>query len=94
MKKWPLVLICVAAARSASADPIPGYMLDTEYKSCINGPGGASAQKTAYCLCVRNKMAGWDLNTLLQLAQQAQNPANPPPLLQELAKECVGQIAK
>jgi hypothetical protein len=89
MRKWLFLLACVMAAHSVAAQGIPDYMLDMEYKSCMNGPGGTSAQKANYCLCVRKKIASWDLNTLERIGEQAANTKQPPPEMQELAKECI-----
>ena len=49
------------------------------------------AQMKAYCLCIRNKMAAWNEDTYVRVAQDIQKSGAASPMLQQLAKECYGQ---
>ena len=94
MKKATFVLLLLIAV-PAKADPAPAYMLDKEYETCMSGPTqGLDQQKKNYCLCVRNRMASWDLDTFAQVAQSAKNSSAVPAVLEDLAKACIAQTLK
>jgi hypothetical protein len=89
------LLVLAFTARAAYADPIPSYILDKDYQSCI-GQDTGDAAKTAYCTCVRDTMRGsWSIEDYGAMAEaQMKNPNQPPMQLEQLAKTCAEKVLK
>lgn len=89
-------LAIMLLALPAHAEPIPQYVLDHDYVSCM---GGATPQKdperAEYCACVRDGMKSWDLDTYGNVAmaqQKASNAQQVPEKIEELAQSCIQKI--
>ena len=97
MKNPILALVIMLVALPSRADTLPATALDREYQSCMSGPAnGLAEQKKEYCLCVRNKMAVWDISVFARIAQEmaATGGTKPPPELLAVAKECMAGVMK
>jgi hypothetical protein len=82
---------------AARAEPIPDGMLDKEYTTCMGGETAKTdADRARYCLCVRNAMKSWDLDTYGKVASEqaakGNNPENVAPQIQDIGKSCIQQV--
>ncbi len=91
-----IMLLGLLASGTAQAEPVPTYVLDKEFTNCMGGEDPQqSADRAAYCTCIRNKMAGWDVDTYGAAAtEQMQSGGKPTASLSDMAKECVAQVLK
>jgi len=91
-------IISLALTSTVRAEPIPDYVLDKDYSSCMGGTDAAAdAARDAYCNCVRDGMRSWDLESYANIALEQSKSANPqaaPPKIEELAKECIAKVLK
>jgi hypothetical protein len=95
MKKFVFVFALTLANWSAQAQNLPAEVLDKEYDNCVNQPGtGSIAQKKAYCLCMRNKMASWTLDTYVNIAKEVEASGARSPTLEALTKDCFNRTAR
>jgi hypothetical protein len=78
------------------ADPIPPYMLDKDFTSCMGGENPQQdTQRRDYCLCVRDSMKDWTLEEYGQTAMEeskAHSAAQEPAKLQALAQACIAKV--
>ena len=83
-------------ASAAFADPIPAYVLDKDFTSCMGGENPEQdTQRRDYCLCVRDSMRNWSLEEYAQVAtgeSKAKTAAQEPVQLQLIAKACIAKI--
>lgn len=97
MMKTALV-ICLAmviGVSAAQAEPIPDYVLEKDYTSCM---GGETPQqdpaRQQYCLCIRDSMKNWTLDEYGQVATEgakAHEAGQEPAQLQDIAKQCIAK---
>ena len=94
MKKFVLAFILALPSLPAYAQALPPEILDKEYDNCMQQGGPVTAQKQAYCQCLRNKMAGWSLDTYIGIAKEVAGDGSRSPTLEALAKECFNSTAR
>ena len=88
-----LLVLSVTPAAAA----VPDFLLDRDYRNCLGDDEDPA--RAAYCSCMRQGMKSWDISdyakTAMQAAAATADPdAAPPPRLEELAKQCMGQSAR
>lgn len=88
MKKFVLTCLLLLPSISAHAQALPAEVLDKEYDNCLQQGGPVTAQKQAYCQCMRNKMAGWTEDAYEKIAKEVMGSGTSSPTLEALAKEC------
>src|SRR6185312_6496341 len=88
-----LLSLLATTPAMAQAEPIPENVLNKDYVSCMGGQTASENRDRAqYCMCIRDNMKDWDLETYAKLAQQQSKMANPqdvPEKIQELARQCM-----
>ena len=97
MKKALTVFLCfLAFVSAAQAEPVPAYMLNKDFESCM---GGESAQqdpeRNQECNCLRDTMKGWTLDEyegLLLEEAKTRFTGEQSPKLQEVVKACVAKV--
>jgi hypothetical protein len=91
-------MLCFMGATAAHAEPIPEYVLDHDYVTCMGGENPAKdPQRANYCACVRDSMRSWSLETYGAVAEaqsKAQNAQQVPSQIATLAKFCMQKIGK
>ena len=81
---------------SVRAEPIPDYVLDRDYVSCMGGEH-QDQERAAYCSCVRDGMRGWDLETYASIAMEQSKAASAqqvPQKIGDIAKACINKVLK
>jgi hypothetical protein len=98
MKKvFALVIGGIFFAHPVLAEPIPDYVLDKDFISCMGGENPEqNIQRRDYCVCVRNGMKAWSMEQYGQMAlaesKGITSAAQEPPLLQQLAQACIAKV--
>ncbi|MFY9287870.1 MAG: hypothetical protein WAO98_05155 [Alphaproteobacteria bacterium] len=83
---------------SVNAEPVPDYVLDRDYLSCMGGESAQSdPQRDQYCQCTRDAMRSWDLDTYGAVATEQSKAASKeqvPTKIGDIAKACIEKILK
>jgi len=91
-----IFLGALLSVTTALAEPIPDYVLDKDFISCMGGENPEQdPQRREYCLCVRDSMKSWTLEEYGQTAEEetkAHTAAQEPGRLQDIAKACIAKV--
>lgn len=91
-------LLLVSFAPKAQAEAIPSEVLDRDYKACLGGQTAETdPDRTAYCVCIRDGMGRWDLETYAGIAMEqskARNAQQVAPQIDQLARTCIEKVLR